>query len=133
MLIYLSMTASDADKTKFEIIYNEYRDLMFFVANKILNNQQDSEDVIHQAFIKIIDVLEKIDEPKCPKTRGLVVTIVERKAIDLYREKNEVLPSNLRRNTIMFLLHQVWMKSMELPTWRQLLRCYPQGIVNFCC
>lgn len=87
MLIYLSLIESDAEKTKFEIIYHEYRDLMFCVADKILNNQQDSEDTVHQAFIKLIEVLEKIDEPKCPKTRGLVVTIVERKAIDLYRKK----------------------------------------------
>lgn len=87
MLIYLALIESDTDKAKFEIIYHEYRDLMFYVADKILNNQQDSEDIVHQAFIKVIEVLEKIDEPKCPKTRGLVVTIVERKAIDLYRKK----------------------------------------------
>ena len=87
MLIYLILIESDAEKSKFEIIYCEYRDLMFHVADKILNNQQDSEDAVHQAFIKIIEVLEKIDEPKCPKTRAFVVTIVERKAIDLYRKK----------------------------------------------
>ena len=38
MLIYLSLIESDAEKTKFEIIYHEYRDLMFCVADKILNN-----------------------------------------------------------------------------------------------
>lgn len=89
MLIYFSLIESDADKSKFEIIYYEYRDLMFYVANKILNNQQDAEDTVHQAFVKIIEILGKIDEPKCPKTRGLVVTIVEHKAIDLYRKKKK--------------------------------------------
>ncbi len=89
MLIYLTLIESDAEKSKFEIIYHEYCDLMFHVADKILNNRQDSEDTVHQAFLKIIEVLEKIDEPKCPKTRGLVVTVVERKAIDLYRKKKK--------------------------------------------
>ena len=89
MLIYLALIDSDAEKSKFEIIYRAYRDLMFHVAYKILNNQQDSEDAVHQAFLKIIEVLEKIDEPKCPKTRAFVVTIVEHKAIDLYRKKKK--------------------------------------------
>ena len=59
MLIYLALIDSDAEKSKFEITYRAYRDLMFHVAYKILNNQQDSEDAVHQAFLKIIEVLEK--------------------------------------------------------------------------
>ena len=87
MLIYLSMIASDNDWSKFEIIYREYRDLMLYIANRILGDTRDSEDVVHQAFLKIIGVLEKIDDPKCHKTRSLVVTIVERTSIDLYRRR----------------------------------------------
>lgn len=87
MLIYLSMIESEADKSKFEIIYNEYRNLMYHTANKILMNPSDAEDTVHQAFLRIIEILEKIQEPKCPQTRSLVVIIVERKAIDLYRSR----------------------------------------------
>lgn len=87
MLIYLTMIESDDNRSKFEIIYREYRDLMLYIANRILGDTRDSEDVVHQAFLKIVDILEKIDEPKCHKTRALVVTIVERTAIDLYRRR----------------------------------------------
>lgn len=93
MLIYLSMIESEDDKSKFETIYREYRDLMLYVADRILGDTKDSEDVVHQSFIKLIDVLEKIDEPKCHKTRALVVTVVERTAIDLYRRRR-------RENTV---------------------------------
>lgn len=85
LIIYLSLIESDADKTKFETIYHTYRDLMFYIAQRILNNEHDAEDVVHQSFLKIIDVLEKISDPVCHKTRSLVVIIVERTAIDLYR------------------------------------------------
>ena len=49
---------------------------------------------MHQSFLKLIKVLHKIEEPKCHKTKALVVTIVERTAIDLYRrrQKNNVIP-----------------------------------------
>lgn len=93
MLIYLSMIESDNDRSKFEIIYREYRDLMLYIANQILGDAKDSEDVVHQSFIKLIGVLEKVDEPKYHKTRSLVVTIVERTAIDLYRRRR-------RENTV---------------------------------
>jgi RNA polymerase sigma-70 factor (ECF subfamily) len=45
---------------------------------------------VHQSFLKLMKVIHKIDEPKCHKTRALVVTIVERTAIDLYRRRQKL-------------------------------------------
>lgn len=87
MIVYLSMIETEADRSRFEIIYHEYKNLMFYVANRILQNEHDSEDAVHQAFLKVAEIIERIDDPKCPQTRSLVVTIVERKAIDQYRAR----------------------------------------------
>ena len=87
MLIYLCAIEGQDEKQKFEIIYEEYKNLMFYVANRILEDTQDSEDIVHQAFLKIIEIIDQIEEVKCPQTRSLVVTIVKRKAIDLYRAR----------------------------------------------
>ena len=81
------MIDSDADKSKFEILYSEYKNLMYYTANRILCNSSDAEDVVHQAFLKVIEILDTISSPRCHKTRALLVTITEHKAIDLYREK----------------------------------------------
>lgn len=90
MLIYLAMIESDADKSKFEIIYNSYKKLMLYQANKILGDINDTEDVVHESFLKIIKIIDQIEKPKCPKTRNLIVTIVERTAIDLYRRRQKL-------------------------------------------
>ncbi len=87
MLIYLSLIEEDTEREKFEILYDAYRNLMFYIANEVLGDTQDSEDVVHQSFLKIIGILDKISQPKCPQTRALVVTIVRRTAIDLYRSR----------------------------------------------
>ena len=50
MMIYLQMIDTPEDRSKFEFLYMEYRGLMFHVANKILHNEQDAEDTVHQAF-----------------------------------------------------------------------------------
>ena len=87
MFIYLAMIDSPDEKQKFEIIYKTYRQLMYYVANHILGNTQDAEDIVHDAFLKIIEILENIDDPECPQTKSLIVTITENKAIDLYRRR----------------------------------------------
>ena len=96
MIIYLQMIDTPEDRSKFEQIYLEYRGLMFHVANEILHNEQDAEDAVHQAFLNVAENMKKIGEPKCPKTKGYVVTIVENKAIDLYRrhKRHQMLELN---------------------------------------
>ena len=100
MMIYLQMIDTPEGRSKFELLYLEYRGLMFHVDNKILHNEQDAEDMVHQAFLKVAENIEKIGDPKCPKTQSYIVTIVENQAIDLYRrchkhqmvELNDELP-----------------------------------------
>lgn len=96
MLIYLAMIDSPDDQAKFERVYNKYRYLMLHVAYKILQNHHDAEDAVHQAFISIIENIDKISEVNSPKTRSYIVIITERKAIDLLRtiQKRQTLELN---------------------------------------
>lgn len=87
MIVYLMMIDSPKEKSKFEKIYLEYKGLMYHVAYKILNNEFDAEDAVHSAFVKVAENISKIEQAVCPKTQCYVVTIVENKAIDIYRKK----------------------------------------------
>ncbi len=87
MLIYLAMIESPDGKSKFEAIYYRYRDVMFYAAHKILSDTCDAEDIVHEAFLKIVDIIDNIESVDSPQTRALVVIITEHKAIDLYRKK----------------------------------------------
>lgn len=50
MIIYSSMLETEEDKSKFEQIYSKYKQIMFFVANRILRDEYLSEDAVHQHF-----------------------------------------------------------------------------------
>ncbi len=76
------------ERTKPERLYLCCRGIMFIAANKILNNEHDAEDAVHQAFVKSADNLERITDVDYPKTRSYAVTIVENQAIDMYRQKS---------------------------------------------
>ena len=94
MLVFTQMLEAPDERLKIEEIFHTYGKLMFHVANKILNNDHDAEDAVQQAMFAIYQNLEKFSEIKCPQSRSFIVTIVERKAIDLYRAKqrNAVVP-----------------------------------------
>lgn len=96
MFIYLMMIDAPEDQSKFEKVYHTYKGLMYHTAYKILNNEEDAEDAVHNAFVKIAENISKIGEPVCPKTKVYVVTIVENKAIDLYR-------ANQRRHNVAYI------------------------------
>lgn len=92
--IYLSVIDTEQDKNKFEILYTTYRKLMFYVANRILEDQHLAEDAVHQAFLKIIENLDKIEGVHCHKTKSYIVIIVRNDAIDIYnrRKRNTTVP-----------------------------------------
>ena len=88
MLIYLQLIETVEEQSKFMTLYSEYRELMFRVAFTFLRNSEDSEDVVHHAFVKIAENI-KIVEPVSPKTKQFVVTIIENRAKDILRMRGK--------------------------------------------
>ena len=86
MLIYLQLIETEEDKSKFEEIYTEYRNLMHYLAYKRLHNRQDAEDAVHQVFVKIAENIKTI-EPISPKTKRLVVVMIENIVTDMLRKR----------------------------------------------
>jgi len=94
LVIYLSMLNGQEDKNKFELLYEKYRKLMFYIDNQILNDEYLAEDAVHQTFIEILKNLDKIDDVFCHKTKNFIVIMVRNTAINMYnrRKRNSVVP-----------------------------------------
>jgi RNA polymerase sigma-70 factor, ECF subfamily len=87
---YLSIIETQEDQDKFEQIYLAYHKLMKYVSFKILQDDYLAEDAVHNAFINIIDHLDKIDTTNCHKTKGFCIVVVENISKKLYvRRKKE--------------------------------------------
>lgn len=73
-----------------EKLYNKYSKFMFKVAYTILRDNVITEDAVQQAFIKVINNLNKINENEEKKTRNFIGLITKNTAIDIYNKvKNE--------------------------------------------
>ncbi len=75
------------ERQTLERIYLAYRGLMFSVANKILKNDADAEDAVHEAFISMAANADRFLDPDSPGTKAYVSLVAECKAIDLYRRR----------------------------------------------
>jgi len=89
--IFLTLIDTEEDKQKFILLYEEYRKLMFYVANKILNNTQLSEDAVQEAFLRIAKNFHKIGEVSCPQTKAFVVIITRNIAINFFNKEHKQL------------------------------------------
>lgn len=113
MLIYLALIETEEDKRKFERVYLSYKQTMFYAAKRILKNEHTAEDAVHQAFLRVINHLEKINENDCHKTRAFLVVITEHIAIDIYRKQK-------RENTLSFDELEIYIADNSLPEYEVL-------------
>ena len=84
---YLMIIESENDKKKLERLYLEYKDIMQYTAYGILKDNR-AEDAVHEAFIKIIEIINDIEEKPCHKTRVLFVIIVKNICLDMIKRKD---------------------------------------------
>ena len=81
MLIYLQAIEAPPDRARFEKLYLAYRGLMFHVANRILQNQQDAEDallerLLHQAQATANDFCRTDFDADAPEPVRLAVLLM---------------------------------------------------------
>jgi RNA polymerase sigma-70 factor (ECF subfamily) len=95
VLIYLQLIEDESGRNKFLQLYYTYRSMMFHTAIKLLNNEQDAEDAVHQAFLAIIENLDKIKGVHSERTRAYIAIITERKAIDIIRVRAKFVDVNV--------------------------------------
>lgn len=89
-LITLSTDNDNADSDKIERLYHKYYRLMYYVANKILQDNYLAEDAVQTAFLKLIPNLHKIEDINSHKTKAFVVIVVENVAKRMYTKRRKI-------------------------------------------
>ena len=109
MLTSLMDLISDPDeKRKFEQLYIDYRQTMYYSAYKILKNSYDAEDAVQQGFMRIMDHLKDIDENDIGKTKSYLSIVARNMAVDIYRKKKREM-----MHTISYDEHELYIEDPE--------------------
>lgn len=91
LFLYLSMLDTPEDKQKMTELYITYREYLLKIALEILHNQDDAEDVLHQAFLRLTNDLTKVEDVSSHQTRNFLVIIIRGLAINLYNKHKRTI------------------------------------------
>lgn len=80
---YLALLDTDEEKSKFQKLYDEHRDMMFYRAFKILKNHTLAEDALQEAFIRVTKNIHKVGQVRSPETIQFLLVITENAALTL--------------------------------------------------
>ena len=90
LYLYLALIDTDEERRKFEDIYYTYREQMYFVAYSVVKNKEDSEDIVHDVFMKIaskyMPTIHHIKDDR--DLRCYLLTAVKNTAINTMKKKS---------------------------------------------
>lgn len=84
------MKTLNADRRELlERLYEEFSDRMYKIAFSILHSQQDAEDAVAEAFLKIANNLDKLKDRPGRDIQGFCAVVTQNTAKD-FRRKNSL-------------------------------------------
>ncbi|WP_243112577.1 MULTISPECIES: RNA polymerase sigma factor [Acutalibacteraceae] len=86
---------NETDRDAVERLYRQNYKTMMYIAIGILKDQSKAEDAVSQAFLRIIDKLQKFSFEDCNKTRGLIGILVKDICYDMLRADARQRPVDL--------------------------------------
>ncbi len=95
LTFYLSTLDDDAERDKLSLIYERYYDSMRYAARRYVGQYGADEDAVHEAILKIIDHLDKIDLGDDLGARCFVCTVAANKAKDWLKKEKKFQISDI--------------------------------------
>ena len=89
MLLFLAAIEDQEVRSELEELYNIYNQEMFKRAYYILKDENDAEDAVQEAFIRIWRHLDKLHDLESDRIKWYMICVAKSAAIDIYRKKKD--------------------------------------------
>ena len=86
LMLYLSLLTSE-DRSFFEKLYLEHRGFLYAYANKILLDEHLAEDAVHNAFMRLINHVNKLSNMDCHKVKPFLIIVVRNASFEIYNKR----------------------------------------------
>jgi len=87
LAFYISLLDTPEEKDKIEALYREHQWLMMYVARQVLKNEAWAEDACHDAMIKLIEHIDRIDDIYSDDTKAFIYTVTKNCSISFLRKE----------------------------------------------
>ena len=95
MLAFYLTLATEKDRSTLEQIYIKHKNLMLSRAYEILGDSELAEDAVHNAFLRLMKNMSKLEDAYSPRTRGYVLIVTENVAKSIYVKQRKTVPIEL--------------------------------------
>lgn len=89
LTLLLSMIDEDIDRTNFESFYHRYANDVFRRIYGILKNQQDTEDIVQETWIRVVENIALFRGRDEKMVRSYIMRVAVNASISHLREKNK--------------------------------------------
>ena len=90
MLLFLTLENPE-DRDMFEYIYERYAKTMLNAAYQILNNQKDAEDAVHDCFVTLMEMPDKLRKMPDNERKAFLLICARNKAQDILRKNRRIV------------------------------------------
>ena len=87
LLSVLNMLETEEEQHKFRFIYEQYKDLVMYLALERVHDYGLAEDVCQETFLAVARNLNKLDETNAKATKAYVAAIATGKAINAFHKE----------------------------------------------
>ena len=77
----------EEDGETLELLYRTYKNKMFYIALKLLEDSSEAENIVHDTFLILSEHLGQIGNIKDKKTWNYIVTILKNRCFDWMRKQ----------------------------------------------
>lgn len=91
LYLYLAAVNTTEDKSLIGFLYTEYKQIMYKTAVSILHNDENAEDAVHEAFLRVIKNISKFHKYSCNENVSYLVIIVRGIALNMLAESNNTV------------------------------------------
>lgn len=102
LTFYLSIISSETEKKFFEEIYYSYRKQMYTVAMSVLENNEDSEDAVHDVFCAVASKhIGTLSGLGCEQDRrNYLLKATKNTALNMTRKNNKYVSLNIESEAV---------------------------------
>ena len=76
-------------KISFEELFHKYKNYMFSIALRYLNNKEDAEDAVQEACLRLSKNMHKLEDLESDRTRGFISIITRNVCFDILNKNKD--------------------------------------------
>jgi RNA polymerase sigma factor (sigma-70 family) len=112
----LVLDLKNQEEKAYSYLYDNYSEALYGIIFKIVDNEEDANDVLQEAFINIWRSISTYDPKKGGTLFTWILNIARNKAIDRYRQKNRQFQNQSAHKSVSIHNERIQHHSLKVET-----------------